>query len=84
MVEKLRNVDLSRLEDGDMLMLVSQIYYKVHRESTDHICFPTSATGTSPRTSLFVSSMSGFGTGYGYRTALLTFTLPSIYHTDRP
>ncbi len=29
MVEKLLNVDLSRLEDGDMLMPVSQIYYSI-------------------------------------------------------
>ncbi len=84
MVEKLLNVDLSRLEDGGMLVPVGQIYNNVRREwerSTDHSFFSTSAT--SPSTSLFVSSMSGFGTGYGYRTALSIFKLPSIGRTDR-
>ena len=49
------------------------------KRSTEHSCFPASAT--SPSTSLFVSSMSRFGTGY--RTALSIFTLPSILRTDR-
>ena len=49
------------------------------KRSTEHSCFPASAT--SPSTSLFVSSMSRFGTGY--RTALSIFTLPSILRTDK-
>jgi hypothetical protein len=104
MVEKLLNVDLSRLEDGDMLIdagqpdLKSARSFHAHlrtlasssssgggrlsrewKRSTEHSCFPASAT--SPSTSLFVSSMSRFGTGY--RTVLSIFTLPSILRTDR-
>jgi hypothetical protein len=104
MVEKLLNVDLSRLEDGDMLIdagqpgLKSARSFHAHlrtlasssssgggrlsrewKRRTEHSCFPASVT--SPSISLFVSSMSRFGTGY--RTALSIFTLPSILRTDR-
>jgi hypothetical protein len=101
-VEKLLNVDLSRFEDGDMLMDPAQQSPResmqahlrtlasssssgggrLGREwkmSTEHSCVPASAT--SPSTSLLVSSISRFGTGY--RTALSILTLPSIHRTDR-
>ena len=54
MVEKLRNVDLSRLEDGDMLMPVSQIYYSIKSAVKVRTTAVSPATGTSPPTSLFV------------------------------
>lgn len=52
---------------------------RVWKRNTERSC--PAASATSPSTSLLVSSMSCFGTGY--RTALSIFTLPSIHRTDR-
>jgi len=52
---------------------------RVWNRSTERSCAPASATSFSA--SLFVSSMSRFGTGY--RTALSILTLLSIHRTDR-
>jgi len=86
MVEKLLKVDLSRFEDGDMLRTLASSSSsgggrlgRVWKRNTERSC--PAASATSPSTSLLVSSMSCFGTGY--RTALSIFTLPSIHRTDR-